>query len=696
MRISKLNKLKKFLLISLLSFGSACLSAQQSFIDSLKREVSVTKNDTMRFIQFETLAIAYGELRPETSLYYAKQALEIAQELNLKLSEAMSLTQMGYAQQNMGNYPRALQTYLSALTIAEDPQNAKNILTGKYAELEGDSPNATKDTYRLGVLGFIHELIAVLYENANVYDKELFHLKQSIGLTEQIGDSVHLAEIYYIMGRTYLELKQIDSAFFYEQGAIKLGDRLHIPPSSGVMLTLGKYYVATGNDQKAIEYLRQALAKSQRDQYLRGVIASSLLLADISRKHQQLDSSLFFANTALRLAQQMNSPDLLLRTYSELVEFYNATHRSDSTARYQALIIQLKDSLFNSKQVQAFQNVDFDEQQRQQEIESLKKSYREQFQKYGLLAGLLAFFFIAIVLWRNNRNRKKAYSLLEKQKQETEFQKLKVEQTLDELRSTQSQLIHSEKMASLGELTAGIVHEIQNPLNFVNNFSEVSRELIDELKNQKSTLTSKEQNAILSDIDANLEKIIHHGKRADGIVKGMLQHSRSSFGTKEPTDINALCDEYLRLAYHGLRAKDKSFNAKFETDFDLSIGKIDLVPQDIGRVILNLINNALYAVSEKKKAEDLTQNAEGYEPTVVVSTKKLNGKVEISVKDNGDGIPASIKEKIFQPFFTTKPTGQGTGLGLSLSYDIVKAHGGEIRVKSKEGEGTEFMIMLPA
>lgn len=263
--------------------------------------------------------------------------------------------------------------------------------------------------------------------------------------------------------------------------------------------------------------------------------------------------------------------------------------------------------------------------------------------------------------------------------------------SLDDLKSTQSQLIQSEKMASLGELTAGIAHEIQNPLNFVNNFSEVNDELLKELRAEAEKGNLEEVKAIANDIAFNSEKINHHGKRADSIVKGMLQHSRSSNGQKEPTDINALCDEYLRLAYHGLRAKDKLFNAKIKTEFDNSIGKINMIPQDIGRVILNLINNAFYAVSEKQK-----RNLNGYEPLVTVTTTKYNGKIEIKVKDNGDGIPQKIVDKIFQPFFTTKPAGSGTGLGLSLSYDVVRAHGGELKVATKEGEGSEFIVFLPS
>jgi two-component system NtrC family sensor kinase len=279
---------------------------------------------------------------------------------------------------------------------------------------------------------------------------------------------------------------------------------------------------------------------------------------------------------------------------------------------------------------------------------------------------------------------------------EITIQKEALEHALDDLKSAQAQLIQSEKLASLGELTAGIAHEIQNPLNFVNNFSEVNTELIEEMKHEIDKGNFEEVKAIANDIKANELKISHHGKRADAIVKGMLHHSRNSTGVKEPTDINALADEYLRLSYHGLRAKDKSFNATLKTDFDESIKTVNIIPQDIGRVILNLITNAFYAVAEKKK-----EQPEGYEPTVTVKTLSNSlspgraTEVRVSVKDNGNGIPQKLMDKIFQPFFTTKPTGEGTGLGLSLSYDIVKAHGGEFEIHTEEGNYTEFVFTLP-
>ena len=325
----------------------------------------------------------------------------------------------------------------------------------------------------------------------------------------------------------------------------------------------------------------------------------------------------------------------------------------------------------------------------EQEKESLLKSIKEADKTQALLQFKLERiekdrFTLSVMLEESIEDLQKKSRVIEEANKA-------LTQTLEELRATQAQLIQSEKMASLGELTAGIAHEIQNPLNFVNNFSEVSNELIDEMTEQLEKGNTEDAKAIASEVKMSLEKINLHGKRADGIVKSMLQHSRTSNNKKEPTDINVLADEYLRLAYHGLRAKDKSFNAALKTDYDENIGLIKIISQDIGRVILNLITNAFYAVMEKKKLKP-----EGYEPTVTVSTKKNNNKIIVSVKDNGTGIPQKALDKIFQPFFTTKPTGQGTGLGLSLSYDIVtKGHGGELKVETTDGECTEFSIILP-
>ena len=324
--------------------------------------------------------------------------------------------------------------------------------------------------------------------------------------------------------------------------------------------------------------------------------------------------------------------------------------------------------------------------------------------------GILVFFPVCLLIYVSIRFREmitevrikgekvlqvseEKNKLIENQKglleEEVKKRTSELNQSLEDLKSTQAQLIHAEKMASLGELTAGIAHEIQNPLNFVNNFSEVSGELIDEAVEEIDSGELGEAKEILEDLKENLGKITHHGHRASGIVKSMLDHSRASGGEKVETDINVLCDEYLRLAYHGMRAKDRSFNAELVTDFDESLPKIKVVPQDIGRVLLNLINNAFQAVNEES-----LQGLEALKGKVCVTTKNLGNSIEITVSDNGPGIPDDIKDKIFQPFFTTKPTGEGTGLGLSLSYDIIKAHGGTIEVSENKPRGTVFSFSL--
>jgi signal transduction histidine kinase len=374
-----------------------------------------------------------------------------------------------------------------------------------------------------------------------------------------------------------------------------------------------------------------------------------------------------------------------IRDYKLLAEVYDKMGDAEKSKENYKKYISLQDSLLADQR--KFSNISFEAEQQMNEKELSINQLKSE-NKISALTRNFSFGIIALVLllsgviYYRYKSKQKANAVLEK--------------TLSDLKSTQTQLIQSEKMASLGELTAGIAHEIQNPLNFVNNFSEVSNELIDEMNAELDKGDIEEAKAIAADVKRNLIKINHHGNRAGDIVKGMLQHSQSSTGKKEPTDINALCDEYLRLAYHGLRAKDKSFNADFKTDFDNSIGKINIIPQDIGRVLLNLINNAFYAVNERQKItkENLPTGQAGYQPTVFLSSKKSGDKVILTVKDNGSGIPQNIVDKIFQPFFTTKPTGQGTGLGLSLSYDIVKAHGGEIKVETKEGEGTTFIIQL--
>jgi two-component system NtrC family sensor kinase len=677
--------------------SSTCYPQQSLIIDSLKHELEISRNDTARLLHFIWIAEAFGESNPDSAFYYGKKQLTLASKLKLKFNEAFALNLMAYALKNMGNYPASLQTYLAAIRIVENSSVEESILPHINTRLEGFIKKPiTPRMMRLQELGFSHFGLALLYETVNNYDKAILYAQLARKTFEEIGNIQNSSLIHMILGRLYLSVNKKDSALFFEQEAydmaVKNSDTGNL---AGIFMNLGRIQLAMDNRPVAAEYFRKAVLQSINVGYFRGQVAANLLLYDVYQQEGKNDSSLYFAKQALGVAESLNSPDLLLRVYTTLAAFYSSSGKNDSTVKYQSLVISLKDSLFNSKQVQQFQNIDFDEQQRYQEIEAAKKSYRSQVQLFSSLIGLFAVLLIAVILWRNNRHKQRAYLLLENQKRETDSQKVKVEKTLEELKSAQSQLIQSEKMASLGELTAGIAHEIQNPLNFVNNFSEVNKELLSEMKEEIEKGNLEEVKSIAGTIINNQEKINQHGKRADTIVKNMLQHSRSSSGIKEPTNINTLTDQYLKLAYHGFRAKDKTFNVTMETDFDERIGSINVVPQDIGRVMLNLFNNAFYAVQQKSTDAFGNDGDKIFEPLVRLSTKMSADKVLISVRDNGNGISQSIVDKIFQPFFTTKPTGQGTGLGLSLSYDIVKAHGGELKVETIDGKGSEFIIQLP-
>jgi len=548
--------------------------------------------------------------------------------------------------------------------------------------MDGDPHKA-----HLYVLANLYEKLGNLYGKTGNNTESLSSYFKSVKIAASIDDKVGLSFYNGDLGNYYLEANKLDSALFFLNKSLGYsnasGFKLY---RGGALRLIGKIYFQKGNLNTAKKYFFESIKTNKEQNNQQYLPYAYISLADLYKSTGKSDSCIYYARLALGDFKNQEDNPGINEAYTTLFAAYKLQGQTDSAFFYLQHSKTLGDSLNEAEKAKISQylNVGFDQQLQVQELEKEKIQVQTRIRTYVMLAGIFIFMLVALLLYRNNRNRKKANLLLQQQKE-------KVESALHQLKSTQTQLIQSEKMASLGELTAGIAHEIQNPLNFVNNFSEVNTELIDELleDRKKEIRDFKNEDELLKDIKQNLEKINHHGKRADAIVKGMLQHSRSSNAIKEPTDINKLADEYLRLSYHGLRAKDKSFNATMQTDFDESIGKISIVPQDIGRVLLNLYNNAFYAVNEKSKHQN-----ENYEPTVSISTKKINNKIEVRVKDNGNGIPQKVVDKIFQPFFTTKPTGQGTGLGLSLSYDIIKASGGEIIVETEEGEGSEFIMIL--
>ena len=675
--------MKKVFFAIVLLFLVHSIHAQDKQTDSLKQLLSATKEDTSTFKIL--LLISFNNLfsYSDTALLYAQNAMLLANRLKEPPKEAEALFLCGTALSVTGNYPLAIDYLLKGLLIEEQLKVLR----------------VTDVSFTVPLLKVFYYNLSESYNDQGDYEHALYYYNKGKAILTNNVDNA-LMESSMRLSLIYEKSNQLDSASKYGKKAfdidVKVNSRSERAP---IYITLGNVNYKKKNYRLALQYYRIATLTSDFAYANKDVIDVYNGMAKTFAQTNDIDSGIYYAQKALALRKLISYPLGTLNTYSILADIYKRQGKLDSTVKYFEQTISLRDTLFSQQKEREVQNLSFNVLLRKQEEADKEQQLQNKIKLYSLLIPLVALLIIAFILFRSNRHKQKAYALLQKQKKETDVQKSKVEQTLNELKSAQSQLIQSEKMASLGELTAGIAHEIQNPLNFVNNFSEVNRELISELVEEVDKGNTEEVKAIANDIKDNEEKINHHGKRADAIVKGMMQHSQASFGQKEPTDINKLADEYLRLSYQGLRAKDKSFNATIKTDFDESIGLINIIPQDIGRVLLNLYNNAFYAVAEKKK-----QNGDSFEPVVSLTTKKIGDKVEISVKDNGNGIPKKIVDKIFQPFFTTKPTGQGTGLGLSLSYDIIKAHGGEIKVETREGvglsaiasaqAGTNFFIQL--
>ena len=673
-----MKSILKILLLLLLPFFA---KAQQNKPDSLRTILQNTTTDSARHNACVDLYFYYFEVNRDSALFYAEKRLTLAKQNNQKLAEATALISKGYQNSSIGRYSESFQNLLQALKITEDPKN-KEQPGWKISQYP------IPGSGRLLVTGIAHHVLSGLMGNTENPEQEIVELKKGLHIAVQINHPDRQMVGNMNLGKSYLRMNQLDSALYFAKAAQLISENYLAKQYQGNnSLILGNIYRAKGDKAQAVKYYYEGLLSATLQNNQSDIARINHSLFDFYLGENKMDSALSYAVRNLKVVESLggivNQEINIGTAYEDLYLAYKLSIRHDSAYKYQGLAFVVKDSLYKIriKNLADFQKLSLGETMRLENLENEKIQTQSKIRTYGMLAGLAVLTMIGFILYRNNRQKKKANKVLET--------------TLNDLKSTQSQLIQSEKMASLGELTAGIAHEIQNPLNFVNNFSEVSNELISEMVDEVDKGNTDEVKSIAKDVQQNLEKILHHGKRADAIVKGMLQHSSSGSGKKEPTNINALADEYLRLAYHGLRAKDKTFNATMKTEFDETIGNINIIPQDIGRVILNLITNAFYVVNEKALSAVATPTAAKYEPTVSVSTKKVGDKVEIKVADNGGGIPQKILDKIFQPFFTTKPTGQGTGLGLSLSYDIVKAHGGELKVETKEGEGSEFIIQLP-
>ncbi|MGB4844509.1 MAG: tetratricopeptide repeat protein [Ferruginibacter sp.] len=706
-----------FFLFALLNFGfTVCALAQQNDLDQLKAKLKaqeLKKNfsaDTSYLNTLNRIVSIYADSYPDSALLILPTLLEDCKSSGYKAGEVDAINLYGNAYQTKGNYEKALEYYEKAYTLAEKGHFKKNLpgLLGNIATMhlnQGNYPVALQKYYaslkaaesvdnKPVIMSSYNNIGTVYFYQGKMNEAETAY-KETLKIAAEIADTSSMALAYNNIGEVNLEQNDPAKALQNLSVAFELAKLKKIP---GILVavtnTLADTYFRLDSTQKSYEFFENALTLSKQQGNGRAICKALIGLAKVQKSKGLYKDALASGLEALQKAEHMGQVQLKRDAYEIVADIYEAMGDGNNAIKYFRKFKIYADSLQSLESERIVANYKAENEFSKKEQEFVNKTIQ---QRWLIFSAFAAALTLLIIVWIINRNKKRlshTYKDLQHKNLIIEGQKQKAEETLSKLKATQTQLIQSEKMASLGELTAGIAHEIQNPLNFVNNFSEVSNELLEEMKGEMAKGNYDDAKEIAEDVKQNLEKINHHGKRADAIVKGMLQHSRSSSAVKEPTDINKLADEYLRLSYHGLRAKDKSFNATMKTDFDNSIGKINIIPQDIGRVILNLLTNAFYAVNEKKNA--LANSTESYEPTVSVSTKKVGHQIEIKVTDNGNGIPDSVKEKIFQPFFTTKPTGQGTGLGLSLSYDIVtKGHGGELKVETNENEGTGFTIILP-
>ncbi len=657
-----------FLLISILClFFSAVYSQDQKIADSLKAIYNEGNLNDMARLELLS-QLSFHEVKDlNLALKYAEELINLSEKTGDAKFLHSGYFQNGEKKRLFGDLEEALNAFITAAEVARSEKNRKG---------EGNAYGAMANIYS----------ISNNHANARLY------YNKAIAILRESNDSVALASAILNAGEEYRLSQSYDTAYMYFEESRNIFQKIsYIIGMAYSIGNIGMVYANTGKNNLAEKNLKEAieLLENLEDHY--PVCVYLVSMANIYNAKGDEEAALDYANKSLTLARQYGLKEQIRDASLKLSELYEQYGNPEESYKYFRNYIIYRDSLNNIKTVQSMANLrtDFEVSQKQMEVDLLNQ--QKQTQLWWLLTIATILFSTLVLLfmfYRNNKNKQKANVLLQEQKE-------KVETALINLKATQAQLIQSEKMASLGQLTAGIAHEIQNPLNFINNFSDVNNELIDDLKVAITNNDQAEIEAIFKDLKENESKVSSHGKRAESIVKGMLLHSRGSSGQKEPTNINALCDQCLRLSYHGFRAKDKSFNADFKLEADESLPKVNVVPQDMGRVILNLINNAFYVVNDKAKL-----NIEGYKPEVTVRTTSWNppsgGRgASISVSDNGPGIPPEIKDNIFQPFFTTKPTGQGTGLGLSLSYDIVKAHGGEIQIESVKGEGSEFKIILP-
>ncbi|GAB3793268.1 hypothetical protein GCM10028819_04620 [Spirosoma humi] len=706
-------------LLMLLSVSG--LRAQDSLRTFLQAQLaSHPQPDTLRVNRLNELASVWRSEQPERTRQLAQEALALARKLHYVRGEAMALYGMAVGNDTYASHSQALPYLEQARKLfmqLNDRAGLARVISqmGWYYTQRGDyvpaltyslqAQQLADKTGDLELMARTKARLGGLYTMLGDYQQGLAAQSATIQLYERINNQEGICRVLNGLGELHRLEGNYKRASRYYAKSIRLAEALHNPRlAAQAESNQAAVFVAEGNYDEALTMAYKALTVLVNGHDTEVVAWTQTVLARAYLKQNRIDDALTYAVRARMLSRKIGYREVARDANAILAEAYVAQRKFADAYAYQQQYLAYVDTLTgrNTQRQLAVLQYNYGLAEKQTQIALLKKdkalqteaTQRQQQLLVGTLVVMALILGLLFLLYRNNRQKQKANLILQEQKAELQAQRDQTNQALSELKLTQNQLIQSEKMASLGELTAGIAHEIQNPLNFVNNFSEVSVELVQELNEERKKGPDRDdalEAELMDDLSQNLHKIIHHGNRASSIVRGMLEHSRTSNGQKEPTNLNALSSEYLGLAYHGLRAKDKSFNAELEKELNPDVGLVSLNPQDIGRVLLNLFTNAFHAVQQRQK-----QGEAGYQPRVTLRTERNSREVVIKVTDNGQGIPEDIQQKIFQPFFTTKPSGQGTGLGLSLAYDIVtKGHGGILSVESRQGEGTTFVIRLP-
>ncbi len=716
----------RLLFILLLFLNTSGILAQDSLRTLLRAQLAThPQADTFRVNRLNELAyLLRGDL-PQQTIQLAQEALTISRKLQYRRGEAISLYGLGVGYNTYTTHSQVLP-FLEQARQLFSQQNDRVGLAQVISQISwfytqrGDyvpaltyslqAQQLAEKTGNLALIARTKARLGGLYTLLGDYQQGLAAQSATIQLYERINDQEGICRVLNGLGELQRLEGNYNRAIHYYSKSIRLARALNSPRlAAQAESNMAAVYVAQGKYDEAVDIAHKAINVLAKNSETEVVAWTQTVLARAYLKQNRIDSALAYGLRSRKLSQAIGYREAARDANEILAEAYVAERKFADAYACQKQYVAYMDTLTgrNTQRQLALLQYNYRLAEKQTQIALLKKdkalqaetTQRQQQLLLGALIGMGLILGLLFLVYRNNRQKQRANAVLHKQKAEIQVQRDQTKQALSDLKSTQNQLIQSEKMASLGELTAGIAHEIQNPLNFVNNFSEVSVELVQELREEQEKGPTRDEalvNELMIDLSQNLNKIIQHGKRASSIVKGMLEHSRKSTSQKEPTDINALCTEYIGLAYHGLRAKDKNgstgrFNAELVKDLDTTLGLVDIIPQDMGRVLLNLFTNAFYAVQKRQQ-----RNEALYQPSVKIKTRRLGNEVDIQVIDNGDGIPDGLQQKIFQPFFTTKPSGQGTGLGLSLAYDIVtKIHGGTLSVDSQEGEGTTFVIRLP-